>query len=1574
MTVPVNDTAISGEPVGTGSSEDVYLAEVGTEKYMSLQDAIDNSTGDVTIKLLSDISYGTINPGSVLKTVATIPNGRTIVLDLNSYDISAQLQTDADTYGNAQVIRNEGVLKITDSSGSPGTISSSATYGCTSTVRNQGGSLTIENIIISSQGGNAIRNQNGDTTITSGTVFTTGEFKSFDNGTAAIHNRGILTISGGNFSTEYQAPVWYGSGSGPSTTMISGGTFKSTYSGVDVQGSGGTVTLTGGTYHVDPSDYVQYDCFTSKESTGFIVIGAKNEISVSNMDDLENALSSADYSGITIIEDLTIDKEITLPNNAFMEISPGITLTMGGGGVLNLNGYLLNKGLIDVSTIADGYINDMGHYVDLDGEIIGVPGLNDGAYHIKTATELQLMHFVMLDNCDDRGVFSNDIVLDNDIDLNGIKFLPLGYDGEVAFGGTLFGNNHTISNLKIDLASGSIGLFSVTEGASFQDLTIVGADLHTQSGVMGALVGELYGSSNFINIKIFGDYVNDASYYCGGWIGYLGYYSNTPTTQNFVNCTNEMNVTGCFNVGAFWGSSSTGSDPSDRSSYVTMINCSNTGNITATGGTIGIIGGYAYNDGILYNFKNTGTITKGDSVVSNPTSFSSGNLTNETVDVVAYVFDLETQKVVPYKTLNDAFNGVSDGETITLLSDVTTSDKIQISKGSMEIILDLGGYKINIEGSSDGIDERDFISISGGDTTLTIVNGSINDNRGNGKAVEFRTIHITGGVDLILEDVTISAYPRSDKSSPYYNYIIYMNPSGKNGDAAVGSVELRSGTELREFENTYDTYGVVGVAIIGAYDDGNAVPQDYIGMKLTVLDGTTIDVSGIAIAGNGSRHGTTIDIQGGTIKGALGVYHPQMGIMTVSGSGTTIEGVDSGIEIRAGYLTIDDGTISSTSSPTETRPDGSGTTTEGAGLAISQHTTKLNLSVTVNNGKLVGYSALYQSNPMNNDQASIDKVSISITDGLFKTDNGGTHPIYSENLSGFITGGMVSFFDSSRDSKYIATGYVAEESTFEGLTVWKVQKAMVFSDGVYYITIEDAIAAGISQMRLETDVMQNIVFPSGTVLIDLNTYSISGTVTNAGSLTFTGSGTVASVLLSATGATLSVNGPIVTSVSDNVSNYHIVTSTNGDVKTYSLARDSSGGGGTITPPIKPDEPKTDVEEHPDGSTTETTTETIKNPDGSKTESTTVVEKDPEGNVTGSIITETTTSEKTEGDVKETIVETTVIEKDSEGNRIGSTSSFTTTTISGTTTTVTEKEEVKDADDNVTFSTEKVTETTKIDGGFVMLETTEVMDSKGDVTSSTEVVKAESDDGSVRTEAMVDSESTKVNTTVSVSSGPVDDALIRQAVVLTEAVSEKVSAESSGKVIQIGTDSESTADITLSPGSMIAIMDIGAEFKVVCQTGSMHLDYDVIGTLTEPGKDVTVRMSESDDSDLTEAQQSSKGDSFGLILTATVGADKYHLLGGTVTVMIPYSDSMGADPKALGVFYIDGDGTRKFMESVFDEAMKSFVFQTDHFSLFVVDELPAPELTNDSNTMVYIGVAIVVIAIVFVAVVALHKRI
>lgn len=107
--------------------------------------------------------------------------------------------------------------------------------------------------------------------------------------------------------------------------------------------------------------------------------------------------------------------------------------------------------------------------------------------------------------------------------------------------------------------------------------------------------------------------------------------------------------------------------------------------------------------------------------------------------------------------------------------------------------------------------------------------------------------------------------------------------------------------------------------------------------------------------------------------------------------------------------------------PTEVNPNGNGTTTNGAGIAVAQHTTKLPIDVTLNGSIVKGYTAFYQSNPQKNSAEDIAKIKVSITGGTFTAINEGTNAVYSENLTYFVTGGTFS----SDPGDYLAEGYVA---------------------------------------------------------------------------------------------------------------------------------------------------------------------------------------------------------------------------------------------------------------------------------------------------------------------------------------------------------------------------------------------------------------------------------------------------------------------------------------------------------------------------------------------------------------------
>lgn len=185
-----------------------------------------------------------------------------------------------------------------------------------------------------------------------------------------------------------------------------------------------------------------------------------------------------------------------------------------------------------------------------------------------------------------------------------------------------------------------------------------------------------------------------------------------------------------------------------------------------------------------------------------------------------------------------------------------------------------------------------------------------------------------------------------------------------------------------------------------------------------VVNNGTIEGYYYGIVGNGNAHNTKITINNGGIKAlntndSVGIYNPQMGDVIINNG--TISG-GTGIEMRAGNLTINDGTIKGIA-PTFTKDvNTNGSTTNGAGISIAQHTTKNPINVTINNGNISGQYAFYEWNPHKNDQAALDKISIDINGGNFETLLSGGYAVYSEDFKEFINGGK---FNTSV-SEYLA--------------------------------------------------------------------------------------------------------------------------------------------------------------------------------------------------------------------------------------------------------------------------------------------------------------------------------------------------------------------------------------------------------------------------------------------------------------------------------------------------------------------------------------------------------------------------
>lgn len=194
-----------------------------------------------------------------------------------------------------------------------------------------------------------------------------------------------------------------------------------------------------------------------------------------------------------------------------------------------------------------------------------------------------------------------------------------------------------------------------------------------------------------------------------------------------------------------------------------------------------------------------------------------------------------------------------------------------------------------------------------------------------------------------------------------------------------------------------------------------------------------------AIQGNGNNHGTSITINGGKISGELtAIYHPQYGEMTVNGG--EIEGATA-IEMRAGKLVVNSGTMIGNGDPFESDPNGNGATTLGAAVAAVQHTTKLDLSVEINGGTLQGARAFYQANLQNNGKEALEKISITL----------GKSAVYDGEI---IVDSAEATIEDDQSTRYYMTLQQAVDAAEDDETV-VVAKDLSASGAEYFITLDD---------------------------------------------------------------------------------------------------------------------------------------------------------------------------------------------------------------------------------------------------------------------------------------------------------------------------------------------------------------------------------------------------------------------------------------------------------------------------------------------------------------------------------------
>ena len=344
-----------------------------------------------------------------------------------------------------------------------------------------------------------------------------------------------------------------------------------------------------------------------------------------------------------------------------------------------------------------------------------------------------------------------------------------------------------------------------------------------------------------------------------------------------------------------------------------------------------------------------------------------------------YIYNSETKTVEPlgetnavakiggtyYKTLAEAVAAAKADEatTITLLKDVELPSYIYI-KDKKNITLDLNGKNITRTGNGVFYVGNAKLRVTG--------TGTIFENQRDG----FAPIIAKGSPNDVADYTTITIDENVTLKGDYAGIFVDTDTAGKNSYHNYGLViNMKGSIDLTAIDGGVSAYGVY-VQGLNKITSGNVMQIN--------LDGVTINTGDEAIYAAGYAKWNV--------------------------KNCTFNAENAAIEVRAGDMTIDGGVYTAMASEFKCEANGNGSTTQGAALAIMQHTTKLPISVYVKNGVFHSAAAVAEKNIQKNDPKP--NVDLQIADGQF---NG---VVVADDVLNFISGG----YYTSDPSAYKAEG------------------------------------------------------------------------------------------------------------------------------------------------------------------------------------------------------------------------------------------------------------------------------------------------------------------------------------------------------------------------------------------------------------------------------------------------------------------------------------------------------------------------------------------------------------------------
>lgn len=425
------------------------------------------------------------------------------------------------------------------------------------------------------------------------------------------------------------------------------------------------------------------------------------------------------------------------------------------------------------------------------------------------------------------------------------------------------------------------------------------------------------------------------------------------------------------------------------------------GTTTINGGVVyGASGGVAIKRGNLV--VNWGTITSKSVGSTGTWGDGTGGLANAAVNINAHYGTTDV------KLNNGSF--IAEGNAISLIKDLKYPSSLTITGGTYSS--DISEYLSDdlVQNTVGTVVEKTYVA-SIGDKKYETLKEAINESNDGDTIKVLSSVSLNKGLTL-NKDITIDLGGNTIESKGML-FDIYSKVTLKNGifrgtefAKAGATIWLNKNASLLvEKDATIEVKSNDGVSsfVIALYKDCD-------GASLNV-NGTLKGENGVTVNGNILAN-NTVNIDGATIDvTGHGLY--LAGVATTNISNTNINAGSTAIEIRAGKLNIKDGTYTS-AGEFKTSPNENGTTVDGAALAVSQHTKKLPIDVTIDGGSFKGKYSLYEANVQENDEESLAKVNIKINDGNFD----GKFFI-ENNAEKSIKGGNYSV----DVSKYLISGY-----------------------------------------------------------------------------------------------------------------------------------------------------------------------------------------------------------------------------------------------------------------------------------------------------------------------------------------------------------------------------------------------------------------------------------------------------------------------------------------------------------------------------------------------------------------------